>query len=311
MKSLRREKILIGPSSFATYDKTPLELLINSKCEITENPFKRKLTEAELLSLLSTGITGIIAGLESLDRKVLEKSSLKVISRCGSGLSNVDLEAANKMGIKVCSTPDGPTSAVAELTIGAMLCLIRMIPQMNKDLHEGRWAKKTGSQLEGKTVLIIGFGRIGRRIASLLAPFKTNILVVDPNIQRPVENISVLPLKQALPKAAIITLHSSGTECLLGREEFSCMKPGTYLLNAARGESIDEGALIDALDTDRIAGAWIDTFSQEPYSGPLCRYAQVILTPHVGSYTRECRLRMETEAVENLIKAFMELEKEK
>jgi D-3-phosphoglycerate dehydrogenase len=311
MKSLRGEKILIGLSSFAALDKTPLELLVNSSCEVIENPFKRKLTKVELLDLLSTGITGIIAGLESLNREVLEKSSLKVISRCGSGLSNVDLESANELGIKVCFTPDGPTSAVAELTLGALLSLMRMIPQMNKDLHEGRWVKKTGMQLEGKTVLIIGFGRIGKCVASLLKPFKTNILIVDPNIHSPDENISVWSLEKALPKADIITLHSSGNECILGESEFSCVKPGAYFLNTARGELIDEGALINALDTGRVAGAWIDTFSQEPYSGPLCKYPQVILTPDVGSYTRECRQRMETEAVDNLIKAFKELEKNK
>ena len=311
MKSLTGEKILIGPSSFASLDRTPLEILANCDCKVVDNPFKRKLTKVELLDLLSDGITGIIAGLEPLDREVLEKSNLKVISRCGSGLSNVDLESANEFGIKVCSTPDGPTSAVAELTLGAMFNLIRMISQMNMDLHEGKWTKKTGMQLEGKTVLIIGFGRIGRFVASLLAPFKTDILIVDPHIHSSDENISVWPLEKALPEADIITLHSSGNECILGEREFSLMKPGAYLLNAARGELIDEGALISALDTGQIAGAWIDTFNQEPYSGPLCKYSQVILTPHVGSYTRECRLRMETEAVDNLIKAFAELEGKK
>lgn len=309
MKFLGSEKILIGPSSFATLDKTPLELLASSNCEVIENPFKRKLTKIELLDLLTSGITGIIAGLEPLDRDVLERSNLKVISRCGSGLSNVDLEASSELGIKVCSTPHGPTSAVAELTLGAILSLMRMIPQMNNDLHEGRWAKRTGMQLEDKTVLIIGFGRIGKRVASLLTPFKTNILVVDPNIQHPAENISVWPLEKALPEADIITLHSNGKACVLGSKEFDSVKPGAYLLNAARGELIDEASLINALDTGRIAGAWIDTFSQEPYSGPLCKYPQVILTPHVGSYTRECRLRMETEAVNNLIRAFKEQEK--
>lgn len=307
MKSLTGEKILIGPSSFAALDKTPLESLINCNCEVVENHFKRRITKVELLDLLSTGITGLIAGLETLDREVLEKGELKVISRCGSGLSNVDLESASEFGIKVCSTPDGPTSAVAELTLGAIFNLIRMIPQMNKDLHEGKWTKKIGMQLEGKTVLIIGFGRIGKFVASLLTPFKTNILIVDPNIHNSDENLFVCSLEKALPKADIITLHSSGNERILGEREFSCMKPGAFLLNAARGNLIDEDALIDALDTGQIAGAWIDTFSEEPYSGPLLKYSQVMLTPHIGSYTRECRLKMETEAVQNLIRAFEEL----
>lgn len=309
MKSLAGEKVLIGPSSFAALDKKPLDKLLKSGCEVIDNPFKRKLTKAELLDLLSGGVTGLIAGLEPLDREVLEKCNLKVISRCGSGLANVDLEAANKLGIKVCSTPDGPTGAVAELTLGAMLSLIRMIPQMNEDLHEGRWTKRIGMQLEGKTVLIIGFGRIGRRMTSLLFPFKTEILVVDPHLDSPAENVSVTTLEEALPKADIISIHASGKTCILGDKEFSCVKPGAFLLNAARGDLINEEALIEALEEDRIAGAWIDTFEQEPYFGPLCKYPQVILTPHVGSYTHDCRLRMEIEAVENLIKALIELEK--
>lgn len=310
MKSLHGEKILIGPSTFAALDMTPMERLVKTGCEVIDNPFKRKLTKTELLDLLSGGVSGLIAGLEPLDREVLEESNLKVISRCGSGLSNVDLDAADELGIKVCFTPEGPTQAVAELALGAMLSLIRMIPQMNQELHEARWTKKIGMQLKGKTVLIIGFGRIGRRVASLLAPFEPKILVVDPHIKHPVDDVSVMPLKPALQRADIITIHSSGETCILGEGEFSHMKPGAFLLNAARGGLIDENALMAALETDQVAGAWIDTFEKEPYDGPLSEYPQVILTPHVGSYTRECRVQMETEAVENLITVLREQRKQ-
>ena len=116
-------------------------------------------------------VKGLIAGLETLDAEVMSKSELKVISRCGSGMSNVDIEAAGQYGIKVCSTPNGPTSAVAELTLGAMINLLRMISLMDRDMHEGRWTKKIGMQLEGKTVVIIGLGRSGRKVVSLLKPF--------------------------------------------------------------------------------------------------------------------------------------------
>ena len=305
MKSLEGEKVLIGPSSFAALDRKPLDMLRKRGCEVIDNPFKRKLTKAELFDLLSGGPTALIAGLELLDREVLEKCKLKVISRCGSGLSNVDLKAADELGIEVCFTPDGPTQAVAELTLGAMLSLIRMIPQMNEDLHEGKWSKRIGMELEGKTVLLIGFGRIGRRLASLLSPFKTEILAVDPHLDSPAEDVSVTTLEEGLPKADIISIHASATTCILGDEEFSSVKPGVFLLNAARGALINEKVLIGALEDGRIAGAWIDTFEQEPYSGQLCKYPQVILTPHVGSYTRESRLRMETEAVDKLINALM------
>jgi len=294
-------KVLIGPSSFGELDRAPLDRLIEVGCEVIDNPFKRKLAKEELTKLLEGGVTGLIAGLEPLDREVLQKSRLKVISRCGSGLSNVDLAAASELGIEVCTTPSGPTAAVAELTLGAMLSLLRMVPQMDRDLHEGKWTKKIGLQLEGKTIVIIGFGRIGRHLASLLTPFKTRMLAVDPHLSEPVAGVPLVSLEEALPQADVLTLHCSGETCLLGKKEFALLKPGAFVMNAARGGLIDEAALLNGLEQKTIAGAWLDTFEMEPYSGPLTRYPQVILTPHIGSYTSECRRRMEFEAVENLI----------
>jgi len=280
-----------------------MDLLISSGYEVIDNPFKRKLTKEELLNLLSPDVVGLIAGLEPLDREVLQKSNLKVISRVGSGLSNIDMKVAKELGIKVCYTPYGPTTSVAELTLGAMLSMIRMVPQMDRDLHQGQWNKKIGLQLENKTIVIIGFGRIGKKVADLLSSFRVNILVVDPFLKNDIKDYPVLSFEEALPKADIITIHSSGNECLLGDKEFSLMKNGVYLLNAARGGLISESSLIKALDEGRVAGAWMDTFENEPYTGPLTKYQQVILTPHVGSYTLECRKQMETEAVDNLIDA--------
>jgi len=298
-----KHKILIGPSTFAALDSAPMDMLLQSGFEVINNPFGRKLTKSEMIQLLP-GITGLIAGLEPLDREVLKNSALKVISRCGSGMSNVDIEAAKELGIKVFSTPYGPTSAVAELTLGALLSLLRMIPLMDRDLHEGKWNKKIGVQLEGKTVVIIGFGRIGRRLAELLVPFKTKILLVDPFLQDSKEKFPVLTIEEALPQADIVTLHSSGETEIIGANELNLFKPGAFLLNAARGDLIDEDALVQSLENGKIKGAWIDTFSQEPYSGPLTEFEQVILTPHVGSYTFECRRSMEIESVKNFLSAF-------
>lgn len=295
-------KILIGLSSFAALDQTPMEKLLRVGCKVIDNPYKRKLTEDELLELLSRDIRGLIAGLEPLNRRVLAQSNLKVISRCGSGMSNVDLEAARELGIKVYSTPFGPTSAVAELTLGALLCLLRFIPQMNETLHQGKWNKKIGSQLEGKTVVIIGFGRIGQRFAELLQPFNVEIIIVDPQINKNTINFTLLPLEEALVKADIVSLHCSYESEIIGEKEFSIMKEDVIILNASRGGVINEEDLRKFLDSGRVAGAWLDTFVQEPYDGPLKEYPQVILTPHVGSYTRECRKSMELEAVENLLK---------
>jgi len=296
------DKILIGPSSFAATDKTPMDRLIAAGYEVIDNPYKRKLTREELLNLLDDDVVGLIAGLETIDRKVLEKTGLQVVSRVGAGLSNVDLESARALGVQVFNTPDAPTNAVAELTIGAMLSLLRMIPQMDQALHEGQWQKKIGAQLQGRTVAIVGFGRIGRRVARLLSPFAVQILVVDPYIKESAYgDYRMVTLGAALSEADVVTIHSSGHACIIGEKEFSCMKKGAYLLNVARGGVISEKALIEALENGTVAGAWLDTFEEEPYSGQLCNYQNVILTPHVGSYTAECRLRMENEAVDNLL----------
>lgn len=304
MSSPKFGKVLIGPSSFAELDKTPLMRLTSAGFEVVDNPYKRKLTKPEVLRLLAEDVVGLLAGLEILDREVLQHSNLKVISRVGVGMSNVDLAAAKELGIVVRYTPFGPTEAVAEMTVGVMLNLIRMVPQMDYALHNGQWLKKIGMQLDGKTVGVVGFGRIGRRVAELLAPFRVRIVVVDPFLDRdavlPFEH---LPLDEALPLADIITLHSSGEDCILGEKEFALAKPGVYLLNAARGGLVSEVALLKALDSGRVKGAWFDTFREEPYSGPLCKYPNVILTPHVGSHTAEGRKQMESEAVDNLLNA--------
>lgn len=306
MKDLKGVKILLGPSSFASLDYSPMEKLLEAGCEVIDNPYKRKLNEEELLELLDGDISGLIAGLEPLNRKVLSGSKLKVISRCGSGMTNVDLEAARDLGIKVYSTPDGPTSAVAELTLGVLLSLLRFIPQMNEDLHQGKWNKKIGMQLEGKTVVIIGFGRIGKRFAELLESFNVKIIIVDTCVNNNSFKYTLLPLEEALINADIISLHCSYDDEILGEKEFSIIKNGVFILNASRGGVINETCLRKSLDGGKVAGAWLDTFEQEPYCGSLKEYPQVILTPHVGSYTRECRKSMETEAVENLLSGFQD-----
>jgi D-3-phosphoglycerate dehydrogenase / 2-oxoglutarate reductase len=295
-------KVLLGPSSFAAGERGPLEKLRAFGCEVIDNPYRRKLTRDELLALLEGGVEGIIAGLETLDREVMERSSLRVISRCGSGMSNVDVAAARELGIEVYSTPDAPTTAVAELTVGALLSLLRGIPARDRGVREGRWEKQAGTQLAGKTVAVVGLGRIGRRTAALLGAFGTTVIGVDPYLAGEIEGIPLLPLDEALARADIVALHSSGAERLLGERELGLLRPGAYLLNAGRGELVDEDALLRALDTGHLAGAWLDVFAREPYDGPLCGSDRVILTPHIGSYTAEGRIAMEDEAAENLLR---------
>jgi len=295
-------KILIGPSSFAEADKTPLEMLLTAGYTVVENPYKRKMTKEEILNILQKDVVGILAGLEPLDREVLSLSHLKCISRVGAGMTNVDIETAKELNIAVFNTPYGPINSVAELVIGAMISLFRWIPQSYEALRERKWARKIGCQLEGKIVAIIGFGRIGRRVAELLMPFRVNVIVVDPYLGKSdILPFPLMSMEDALSQADIITIHASGDKCLFDEKVFASMKQGVFILNAARGNIVSENALIKALDKGIVTGAWLDTFEKEPYDGPLCNYENVIMTPHIGSYTAECRLQMETEAVTNLI----------
>ena len=293
-------KILITTTTFGKLNSDPLDKLKKSGFEIIVNPYGRKVSTKELKELLP-GVTGLIAGTETIDRETMKNSNLKVISRVGVGIDNIDLEAAKGLGIVVKNTPSAPTVAVAELTLGAILGLLRQIPQMNRDLHNKIWDKKMGVQLSGKTVLIIGFGRIGQYLAKLLKPFNIKLLAVDPALSGIVEEVPIVPLKEGLPEADVISLHLSGSSQVLGKNEFSMMKKGVFLLNAARGKVWDENVLVEALKEEKVAGAWVDAFSEEPYSGPLTNFSQAILTPHIGSYTKECRKKMEMEAVDNLL----------
>ncbi len=297
-------KVLTSTSAFASADSDPLDLLKSQGIEVILNPFKRKLTKAETSALLTPDVRGLIAGLETLDEAVMKSSALKVISRVGAGISNVDLDAARRLGIRVFSTPDAPTSAVAELTLGAMLSLLRHISGADRDLHEGRWQKTLGGQLEGKTVAVIGYGRIGRRVAELVKAFKAKVICVDPLMKVLAGDVQLLSLEQALVVADIVTVHVNGEREIIGAGQFDLMKRGVLILNAARGGVVNEQSLMGALDDGKVAGAWLDTFVDEPYQGPLVKYPQVLLTPHVGSLTAECRKQMEMEAVENLLSGF-------
>ncbi len=297
-------RVAIGPSSFAEQNDAPLRALEAAGLEVIPNPFKRRLTEDEIIAHLE-GIDGLIAGLEPLNRRVLDGAkNLKAVARVGIGIANVDLEAAGEFGVKVSNTPDGPIGAVAEMTIGALLCLARRIPEMNSALHDQRWEKKIGTGLSGATALVIGYGRIGRRVAELLRAFGCRIVASDPFLKGEAadDGTPLVSLASGLADADVITIHASGERAILGEVELAGVKKGAILLNSARGGLVDEPALIAALESGRLGGAWLDAFAEEPYRGKLIGMDRVLMTPHAGTYTLQCRLSMESAAVENLLR---------
>ena len=297
-------KIAIGPSSFASVNKTPLKVLKSKGLEVINNPYARKLTENEIIDHLQ-GVDGLIAGLEPLNSNVFQKSTdLKVIARVGIGMENVDMKSAEIHKIKVSNTPDGPTDAVAEMTLAAALSLSRNIVQVNRALHEKQWEKSIGMGLKNTNLLIVGYGRIGRKVAELFRIMGAQILVCDPFVTKNdlQSGEELLELKDGLKLADIITLHAGGDNPILTETEFKMMKKGTIVLNSARANLIDEGALIYALDSGNVSSAWLDVFWNEPYTGKLTDYEQVLLTPHMSTYSVQCRRDMEMAAVENLLR---------
>lgn len=299
-------RVAIGPSSFGEKDKSPINKLEQAGVEIVKNPYNRRLTEHETIEHLAN-VDGLIAGLEPLTRNVFKsvKHSLKAIARVGIGMTNVDIDAAEQFGIKVSNTPDGPTEAVSEMTLCALLNCARKIGPMSESLRYAKWNKMIGTSLSEMTVLIIGYGRIGKKVGQLLRLFNSEVIVCDPflgDVGKNVDGNTLVDLDEGLKRADCITIHASGDNVVLDENEFQIMKPGMILLNSARGELVDEEALANALDKGIVESCWLDSFTKEPYSGILMKYKQAILTPHCSTYTRKCRYEMETQAVSNLLR---------
>ncbi|OHE56195.1 MAG: hypothetical protein A2Z47_06940 [Thermodesulfovibrio sp. RBG_19FT_COMBO_42_12] len=295
-------KISITTTTFGKYDNRPLTLLEGKGFNIVLNQYGRNLGKVEIIELCKNAV-GIIAGTEIYDRETLEGlTGLKVISRCGTGLDNIDLRAANRLGIKVLNTPDATTLAVAELTVGLILNLLRKVHQMDINIRNGKWQKMMGNLLYGKSIGIIGFGRIGRKVAELLLHFGCTIQYYDLKRFDWETGAEGVQLKDLLKTSDIITIHVSSKDQIMGESEFLQMKKGAWLVNVSRGGVVDEDALYQAVKEGRLAGAALDVFEKEPYTDNLKELENVILTPHIGSYAKEARAEMERQAVENLLK---------
>ena len=305
-------KLLITTSSFGAKDDAALALLREAGYEAVQNPFGRTLTETEIAALLAEHRpVGLIAGLEPLTEAVMQGavSHLKVISRCGTGMDNVDLDAAKTLGIAVLNTPAAPAEAVAELSLGLILALIRNVVSHDQMVRSGAWKKRMGLLLSEITVGIVGLGRVGRRVAAILRPLGTKLIATDVMPDHDwiaAHGVSLMTLPQLLAASDVVSLHlpyaSGDLHRLMNAERIASMKPGSYLINTSRGALIDEQAVADALECGHLAGAAVDTFEQEPYTGLLLKAPNVILSPHAGSYARATRNRMELEAAQHLVR---------
>jgi D-3-phosphoglycerate dehydrogenase len=300
-------RALITAVPFGEVDRSSLDLLRAAGVSFDLNPLGRRLTAEELVALIP-GYDLLIAGTEPITKRTIEAADrLQLISRVGVGLDSVDLAAARRRGILVAYTPEGPADAVAELTIGMALSLLRGVHLANQAVRGGVWQRLQGRRLARVTVGVVGVGRIGRRVITLLSVFGCRVLAND---VRPVsldaqhDHVEWVDLATLLRESDLVTLHvplTRRTRHLVGAAELATMRPGALLINTCRGGVVDEGALATALRDGRLGGAGVDTFTHEPYDGELVGIETCLITPHIGSMAADCRQRMEQGAAQNVV----------
>jgi D-3-phosphoglycerate dehydrogenase len=264
--------------------------------KLGEVVIKPRLSEEELCREIRDCEVLIVRSFTKVSRRVIEAGKkLKMIARAGVGIDNIDVKAAEERGIKVVYAPEASKTAVAELVLGLMLCWARKIPQAYRELKEGRWEKEKlmGTELKGKTLGVIGVGRIGGEVSLKALALGMKVLGHDLVKREEMERkgVKYVDLPTLLREADFVTLHvplTPQTEKMIGERELSLMKPTAVLVNTSRGKIVDEEALFKALQEGKIAGACLDVFEEEPTKNlKLLSLDQVIPTPHLGASTVE------------------------
>jgi D-3-phosphoglycerate dehydrogenase len=298
------DRVVITTSSFGDVSPEPLDRLRHAGFEPVVNPLGRALSAAEVVPMVA-GAVGLIAGTEPLPRATLSAlvPTLRVISRVGVGVDKIDLTAARELGIEVRNTPSAHVDSVAELTLGGILAMSRAMPAADRAIRGGAWKKPMGRLLRGKVVGFVGYGQVARALHALMRPFGVIALAADPVLQDG-GDARVVTLDKLFAEADVISVHLPGGEATRGLINASLlerMRPDALFVNTARGDVVDEPALVDWLGAHPSGAAYLDVFQKEPYSGPLVSLPNVLMTPHIGSYAREARVQMEVEAVTNLL----------
>ena len=292
--------ILICTSSFNK--KNLVKKIIPKNLKIRFNPYGRKLKENELLNLIDEKTLGLVSGTETISKKILNKSNnLQVISRCGTGLDNID-KSLFKKNIKIFKTDKEPVLAVSEFVVAQILLTLKNSYYHNNYLKSGKWKKIKAKMLTNSQVGLIGFGKIGKKIKSLIQPFKCKIKIYDPNIKK---YSSKKNLDLILKKSKIITLnipYNKKNKYFINSKKLNQISNDSLLVNCSRGGLIDENALYKKLKNHKTFKAILDCFIIEPYFGKLTKLDNVILSPHVASFTQETRDKMEKNSFINCVK---------
>jgi len=301
-------KVYVTAKSFGKIVPDGLKIL-EDMAEIKRSPYDRPMTEEELIQSLKD-IDAVVLGVDKCSRKVIESlERMRVIGRHGVGLDNVDLDAATEKGIIVTYTPHVNADSVADHTWALILALARKIIPADASTKSGRWEgpKFIGIELSNKTLGILGLGAIGQRVAKRARGFDMNILYHDKRRNEAFEReigVTYVDLERLLRESDILTIHAaltSETRRMIGARELRMMKKTALLVNTARGEIIDEKILVQALREGWITGAALDVFEREPPK-QLLKIGNVVLTPHMSSYTFEALRRMDTMVAEDIVK---------
>ena len=295
-----QSKVFIATSSFSELTTSVKAIAKKKNFLFKKNPLKKKLTSDQLVKY-AKDCNYIIAGTEIYNQKTLDKlTKLKYIFRLGSGIDNLDIDYLKKKKIKFKKSIITPEIAVAELIVGYIFSIYRHIVDHNNDLKNKIWKKRMGSILNGKTLGIIGYGKVGKYLHKLLKDFGVKILVND----KKKINIENTNINKLIKKSDIISLNTNlySKEKLLDKKKLKLCKKNCIIINTSRPEVIDYDYLYLMLKTKKILGAGLDVFMKEPYLGKLTNLDNVILTPHIGSYSKEIRSKMEKEALKNILK---------
>jgi len=303
------KKAVILARSFARAAKDPLRRLEDAGIMVEVKKNSDPENEMVVSDLIGDA-EGVLVGVDRVGEIVLSRCpNLKVVSKHGVGVDNIDLKAAQNYGVVVANAPGTNSVSVAEMAFTLILSLARKLPHFFEQVNNKEWGVTSfGLELEGKTIGIVGFGRIGKTVGQFANAFRMKVLFFDPFIPADVSPYQKVTLEQLFHEADFITLHaplSDETREMVNDELLALMKKEAYLVNTARGELINEDALYRSLKENHIAGAALDVFTHEPpFESPLLSLPNVIATPHISSHTREANLKMGNIAAENIIRVF-------
>lgn len=290
-----KRKVLVTATNYSAICKNGKKILEENGFEVVENPYGRPFTFDELRKLVGD-ISAVVAGVDTWNEDVFKLApKLKVISRFGVGVDNIDIQKAKEYGIKITNCKGVNSNAVSEHAVALMLSSVRMIPRLSQTMKMGTWERAVYHEFDQLTVGFLGFGDIARKVAVKLQPFGAKLIAYDIIANEEIAKtlkVTMVSQEEVLKKSDIISIHVPAlpsTYHLINKDTISLMKENVYLINTARGSIVDEKALYEALKSGRIAGAALDVYEQEPVdmNNPLFELDNFIGTPHTSAETYE------------------------